>query len=196
MISKFILFGILCLALFQTSVLAKSVKMTYYWIAQESDHSGSKSVTIKTCSGKRIAKVSRSFAKAARMEGTARLNSGKVINLDCDCHGGYSCFTTINQRRYPYGIGAKDNVLKPYVSVSANDIPIGTTLMVKQLKGLKMPNGHTHSGCVRVDDNGWSFGKNQIDFLVGSKKHYNQIDRKYSKRLDKVTIARSSCHPN
>ncbi|KAK9696031.1 hypothetical protein K7432_012686 [Basidiobolus ranarum] len=126
------------------------------------------------------------------MEGTARLNNGKVINLDCGCNGGYNCFTTISQ---PYGLGARDNALKPFVSVSANDIPIGSKLMVKQLKGLKMPNGRTHNGCVRVDDNGWSFGNNQIDFLVGDKKYYSQLDRQHGKSLSRVDITRSDCKP-
>ncbi|KAK9721080.1 hypothetical protein K7432_003720 [Basidiobolus ranarum] len=193
MFSKLLLILVLGLSLIQTSVIAKNVKMTFYWIANESEHSGSKTVTIKTCSGKQIAKVSSSFANAARMEGTARLRNGIVLNLDCACKGGYSCFTTINKGRFPYGVGAKDNALKPFISVSANDIPLGTKILVKQLKGLKMPNGRIHNGCVRVDDIGWSFGKNQIDFLVGDKKYYNQLDGKYSSRLSHVDFSRTNC---
>ncbi|KAK9696033.1 hypothetical protein K7432_012688 [Basidiobolus ranarum] len=187
-----LVFAVLIGLVLQATVFANQVKMTFYWVSRESDFSGSKSIALKTCSGKSIAMVSHEFATAARMEGTARLNNGKVINLDCNCGGGYSCFSIIEQGHFPYGKGAKDNALTPFVSVAANDIPLGSTLMVNQLKGVKMPNGRTHNGCVRVDDQGWSFGGNQIDLLVGDKKYYHQMD---SRNFNKVDISRTKCNP-
>ncbi|ORX78737.1 hypothetical protein K493DRAFT_321172 [Basidiobolus meristosporus CBS 931.73] len=192
-LNKLLLITLLYVTLFQTAVMAKRVKMTFYWIAKEGDHSGSKSIDLRTCSGQTIAKVSRSFAEAARMEGTARLNNGKVVNLACGCGSGYSCFMTLDQKRYPYGLGSRSNSLKPFISISANDLPYGSKVMVNQLKGLKMPNGSTHNGCVRVDDKGWSFGNNHIDLLVGDKKYYEQIARTFGSRLDHVDISVTSC---
>ncbi|KAK9688431.1 hypothetical protein K7432_014411 [Basidiobolus ranarum] len=192
-LSKLIFVTLLSLALFQATVMAKRVKMTYYWVANESDHSGSKSVDIKTCSGKYIARVTRSFAEAARMEGTARLNNGKVVNLACSCGSGFNCFMDLDEKRYPFGLGSQSNALKPFISISANDIPFGSTVVIKQLQGLEMPNGLTHNGCVRVDDKGWSFAGNHIDLLVGDKKYYEQIVEQYGSKLDNVDITSTSC---
>ncbi|ORX92349.1 hypothetical protein K493DRAFT_225912 [Basidiobolus meristosporus CBS 931.73] len=173
--------------------MAQRVKMTYYWVAKESDHSGPKNVNLRTCTGKTIAKVSTSFANAARMEGTARLNNGKIVNLACSCGSGYNCFMELDPKRYPFGLGSRSNALKPFISISSNDLPYGSRVMVHQLKGLKMPNGITHNGCVRVDDKGWSFGNNHIDLLVGDKKYYDQISRNYGSKLSFVDISISSC---
>ncbi|ORX78738.1 hypothetical protein K493DRAFT_391515 [Basidiobolus meristosporus CBS 931.73] len=192
-LNKLLLITLLYITLFQTAVMAKRVKMTYYWVAKESDHSGSKNVNLRTCSGKNIAKVSKSFANAARMEGTARLNNGKIVNLACSCGSGYNCFMELDPKRYPFGLGSRSNALKPFISISANDLPYGSKVMVNQLKGLKMPNGITHNGCVRVDDKGWSFGNNHIDLLVGDKKYYDQISRNYGSKLRYVDISISSC---
>ncbi|KAK9696032.1 hypothetical protein K7432_012687 [Basidiobolus ranarum] len=192
-LSKLFFITLLSLAFLQATVVARRVKMTYYWVANENDHSGSKNVDIKTCAGKSIAKVSWSFAEAARMEGTARLNNGKVVNLSCSCGSGFNCFMALDEKRYPFGLGSQSNALKPFISISANDIPFGSTVIVKELQGLKMPNGITHNGCVRVDDKGWSFGNNHIDLLVGDKKYYEQISRQYGSRLSNVDITQTSC---
>ncbi|ORX64400.1 hypothetical protein K493DRAFT_372559 [Basidiobolus meristosporus CBS 931.73] len=192
---RFLLVATLGVTMLGASVFAKKVKMTYYWISEESDFSGPKDVHLRSCSGEVLATVSRQFASAARMEGTAILGNGKVINLQCDCNGGYSCFSFINEKLYPFGLGEKDNALVPFVSVAANDISYGTTLMVEQLKGIKLPNGQIHNGCVRVDDQGWSFGDNQIDFMVGIKKYYVEMDNKYGNLFNYVDITREECTP-
>ncbi|ORX78467.1 hypothetical protein K493DRAFT_362932 [Basidiobolus meristosporus CBS 931.73] len=168
--------------------MARRVKMTYYWVAKESEHSGSKNVAIKTCCGKTIAMVSKSFANAARMEGTARLSSGKMINLRCSCGGGYSCFMEPDSKWYPFGLGTRSNALRPFISISANDLPYGSNVTVDQLKGLKMANRVTHNGRVRVDDKGWSFGSNHIDLLVGEKRYYEYISRNFGTQLKYVDI--------
>ncbi|ORX64401.1 hypothetical protein K493DRAFT_309578 [Basidiobolus meristosporus CBS 931.73] len=192
---RFLLAVTLGLTLFSASVFAKEVKMTYYWVSEESDFAGPKNIQLRSCSGEVLATVNRQFAASARMEGTAILGNGKVINLQCDCNGGYSCFSFIDEKLYPYGQGNKHNVLVPFVSVAANDISYGTTLMVEQLKGIKLPNGQIHNGCVRVDDQGWSFGDNQIDFMVGIKKYYVQMDNKYENLLNYIDIAHEECVP-
>ncbi|ORX64402.1 hypothetical protein K493DRAFT_301604 [Basidiobolus meristosporus CBS 931.73] len=193
--SKLFMFTLLALACFQSLALARRVDLTYYWISEESDFSGPQDIEIQTCSGETLATVSHEFAEAARMEGTAILNNGDVINLQCSCDGGYSCFSYLNKTLYPYGLGAWDNALVPFVSVAANNIPRGTTLMVKQLKGVQLPDGQIHNGCVRVDDQGWGLSNHQIDFMVGLEKYYVEIDNQYGNRLNVVDITRTSCTP-
>ncbi|KAK9717738.1 hypothetical protein K7432_005958 [Basidiobolus ranarum] len=177
------------------TVLAERMKFTYYWISEESDFTGPKDVELQSCSGETLATVSQQFASAARMEGTAILGDGQVINLQCDCNGGYSCFSFINEELYPYGLGAWDNALVPFVSVASNDLPQGTLLMVKQLEGLQLPNGQYHNGCVRVDDQGWGLIDKQIDFMVGLEKYYVKMDNRYENYLNYVDVRRTHCTP-
>jgi hypothetical protein len=53
---------------------------------------------------------------------------------------------------------------------------VGTTLYIKELDGLKLPDGKKHNGCVRVDDEGWSFDGCQLDFYVLQFSAYNKLD--------------------
>ncbi|KAK9759944.1 hypothetical protein K7432_016515, partial [Basidiobolus ranarum] len=73
------------------------------------------------------------------MEGTARLNKREVINLSCSCDNGSNCFLDLDAKKYPFGLGSKNNALKHFVSISVGDIPFGSTFIVKQLQELKMP---------------------------------------------------------
>ena len=109
------------------------------------------------------------------MEGTGKLNDGRVVNLgDCDCNDGFSCFETFDPNKYPWGMGPNDNPIYPYTSVANNDFKVGTRLYIRELDGVALPGtGQTHDGCVQVDDEAWSFGSNHIDFFVGKQEHYN-----------------------
>lgn len=83
-----------------------------------------------------------------------------------------------------------DIPLEPWVSVAANDVKQGTTLYIEDLDGLKLPDGKTHNGCVRVDDEGWSFDDCQLDFFVLQYSAYKQLDNKLP---DKVKIVQKDC---
>ena len=134
----FLLFigSLLCLQTFGT-------KWTYYYITFEDDDSGSgaKNTKIGTCDGKTLATVTSQYAKSARLEGTGKLSNGRVLNVgSCSCNGGYYCFEELNESKYPWGIGSKSNPLYPYVSVASLDFKVGTTFIVKELQGVKLPN--------------------------------------------------------
>ncbi|KAJ1975809.1 hypothetical protein H4R33_006579 [Dimargaris cristalligena] len=154
----------------KSNTATRSVKLTFYWSEkQESIDAGN--VVLGTCAGKKLASVTKDFADKAKMEGTAILANGKTINLgSCDCNN-YMCFEVTDG-----AIGSGDNTLVPYYSVAANDMSRGTTLQVAKLKGVKLPNGKTHNGCVRVDDEGWSFGDNQIDWYVETEANYKSLN--------------------
>ena len=47
------------------------------------------------------------------------------------------------------------------------------------MDGKEFPNGNIHNGCLRVDDTGWSFGDNQIDFFIALKSYWEEIIEKY-----------------
>lgn len=130
------------------------------------------------------------------MEGTGKLNDGRVVNLgDCDCGNGFSCFEVYDSAKYPWGMGANDNPIYPYTSVANNDFSIGTNLFISKLKDVVLPGtgGQKHDGCVRVDDKGWSLGSNHIDFFVAKQDYYTQLDDKL--RITSVDYQKSSCKP-
>lgn len=114
------------------------------------------------------------------MEGTCLLSNGELINLD----SGENTFEKVNTQKHPYGLGNSDSVsLQPWTSVAANDIKKGTTLYIKEIDGLKLPNGMTHNGCVRVDDESWSFGSCHLDWFVLMYETYAEIANKVGEHV-------------
>jgi hypothetical protein len=57
-----------------------------------------------------------------------------------------------------FGLGSGSQNLVPFISVAANDLAIGQKLYIPQLNGVHLGGGVYHNGCVRVDDDSWSFG--------------------------------------
>ena len=107
------------------------------------------------------------------MEGTGLLKNGVMVNLD----EGENTFLKVNRKETPYGLGSEDdNALTPWISVASNDVKHGTKLYIKELDGVKLPQGKTHNGCVRVDDKGWSFGSCQLDFFVLQYTAYTKLE--------------------
>ncbi|CEP07686.1 hypothetical protein [Parasitella parasitica] len=176
----------------------KKAAFTQYWIPKEGDKdmlndgktvtlSGSKSKTLKSDSGSTIAKVAENTFDKFQMEGTGLLKNGVMVNLgDSD-----KTFQKVDRSKAPYGLGSDDNIhLTPWVSVAANDLKVGTRLYVKELDGVKLPDGKTHNGCVRVDDEGWSFNGCQLDFFVLQFTAYQKLDDLLP---EKVTVSSQNC---
>ena len=165
-------------ALYAATAVADNAKLTYYWITFESDESGSgpKDTKLQTCSGQTIASVTYHYADRVRMEGTGKLNDGRVVNIGgCDCGSGFRCFDVYDPRKYPWGIGSANNAIYPFSSVANNDYKVGTKLYVKAFDGFKLPGGQRHNGCFEVGDKGWGLGHNHIDFFAGREKYYHSI---------------------
>lgn len=121
------------------------------------------------------------------MEGTCLLSDGTMINLD----QGENTFEVVNTKQHPYGLGSSDSIsLHPWTSIASNDIAKGTVMYIKEIDGLKLPNGMTHNGCVRVDDESWSFDGCQLDWFVLTYETYAELTNKIS---DHVTAVQKSC---
>jgi hypothetical protein len=117
------------------------------------------------------------------MEGTCLLTDGTMINLD----QGHDTFMVVNTKQHPYGLGSTDSIsLHPWTSVASNDIKKGTTLYIKEIDGIKLPNGMTHNGCVRVDDEGWSLNSCQLDWFVLMYETYAEIANKVGESVKAV----------
>ncbi|KAI8365177.1 uncharacterized protein BYT42DRAFT_523422 [Radiomyces spectabilis] len=161
------------------------VTLTQYWIPKQGDEdmlnggkkvelSGAKTMPLKDRDGKVIAKVSKSTYEKFRMEGTGLLENGVMVNLD----SGENTFLKVDRKKNPFGVGAGDNTgLVPWVSVASNDVRRGTKLYIKDLDGVELPNGKKHNGCVRVDDESWSFDRCQLDFFVLQYSAYRAMEK-------------------
>ncbi|KAK4510542.1 ethionine resistance protein [Mucor velutinosus] len=176
----------------------KKATFTQYWIPKEGDKdmlndgkivtlTGPKNKALKSDSGSTIAKVSKTTYDKFQMEGTGLLKNGVMVNLgDSD-----KTFQKVDRSEAPYGLGSDDNIhLSPWVSVASNDLKIGTKLYVKELDGVKLPDGKTHNGCVRVDDEGWSFHGCQLDFFVLQFTAYEKLENILP---EKVTVSAQDC---
>ncbi|CDH59195.1 3d domain protein [Lichtheimia corymbifera JMRC:FSU:9682] len=168
-----------------SSCYKKNARLTQYWIPKEGEKdmlnngqkvtlTGKKNKSLKTSSGKTIAKVAEVTYDKFQMEGTGLLKNGKMVNLGESS----SVFMQVDRKESPYGLGSNGNALQPWVSVAANDIKRGTKLYIKEFDGLKLPDGKVHNGCVRVDDEGWSFDGCQIDFFVLQYSAYVSLKKK------------------
>ncbi|CEG70665.1 hypothetical protein RMATCC62417_06524 [Rhizopus microsporus] len=158
------------------------VTLSQYWIPKENEWD-------ETPNGKRIflggnikrplldkknntiALVPAAMYDKCNLEGFCLLENGDLVNLHNQTDrfvrvGGYG------RTRNVFGLGSGEQNLVPYVSVAANDLPYGQTLYIPQLDGLKLGDGQRHNGCVRVDDDSWSFDSCQIDFFVPTYVDY------------------------
>jgi len=174
--------------------------LTNYWVphqgAVDEDNdghklhlTGPKHSAIKGSNGRTIAMVDKYTWEKCDMEGTCVIeNHGKaeIINLAND--GGKNGKFDVLGKGSPFGLGSNDNPLRPYISVAVNDLPIGTTLFVKELRGKKLPNGRIHNGCVAVDDKGWSFGSCQLDFFVLAYENYLKMNTP-----EHATVTKKKC---
>jgi len=157
-----------------------TAKLTMYWVTLEADFSGAADTTIRTCGGEALATVPRDFAKAARLESTGRLNDGRTVYaaLECGCSSGYSCFSLRDPKKYPWGIGSRNNALIPFRSVATDPSVIkgGTVMYSPELDGMKLPDGSsTHDGCVRADDTGGAIKGARVDWFVALKVYANDF---------------------
>ncbi|KAJ1978515.1 hypothetical protein H4R33_005950 [Dimargaris cristalligena] len=164
---------------------SRSVDLTYYWAMVQTEADVG-SVTLGTCDGKKLVSVTESFAKQVAIEGTAQLLDGKFINFgSCSCSN-YMCFIESS-----YALGTKDNSLVPFSSIAVNDVTFGQTVFVPQFKGLILPNGKVHNGCLRSDDKGYGFGNSHIDWYVVAEQNYQTINGKL--KLTKVDMYTQDC---
>ncbi|MDJ0762790.1 MAG: 3D domain-containing protein [Myxococcota bacterium] len=154
-----------------------TAKLTYYWVAYEDDYSGQANTNLATCEDVYIATVPYDFAYSLRIEGTGRLNDGRLLNLDdCSCEGGFACFMELGPD-FPWGMGSQGNPLAPFVSIAVDNdyIEFGTLLYAPLLDGLTLPDNTVHDGCLRADDVGWGVNGMHIDWFVGLQSNYQTL---------------------
>ncbi len=169
-------------------------RMTYYHVASEAEvGGGAKNTTLYTPRCKPIAKVTRKLAREASMEGTARLEDGRTINVARSCSCRYSPCFFVAKEEHAWGVGVGDRPLSPFRSVAVDRryIPYGTMVYVAELDGLTMPGfppwgGFVHDGCVVAADTGGGIRGRQIDLFSGNAAAYRALYDRH--KIDRVTI--------
>lgn len=132
--------------------------------------------------------VSKNTYNKFKEEGTGILENGIMVNLGSN----NDRFEIVDIKKNPFGIGSTDNNLIPFISIALNGITLNTTLYIKDLDGIILPNNKSHNGCVRIDDNGYGFGKCHIDFFVLKYINYEYLQKHLNK--DKVLAKITKCN--
>ncbi len=155
-------------------------KMTFYWLAYESEYANEPArVDIYTRHGFVIGRFPQTFVFEFKLEGSAVLQDGRVLNYDGRCKYGIGfCFQTLDPQEHPLGKGGQGRALLPYRSVAVDPrfVPLGTPLFLPELVGLILPDGSRHDGCVRADDTGGNIRRRELDFFVESYTNYKFMD--------------------
>lgn len=165
--------------------------LTYYWVATEEPEGTPVAATTKlydaACGV--IATVSSAFADDIASAGTGRLHDGRLLTVDGDCSCPRSpCFRF--EKTTGWGVGASNRPLVPFrsLAVDRSVIPIGTHLWIEELAGLIIPGAYPelHDGCVVADDIGGRINGEHIDWFVGARTSYAELD--HLLHLARVTV--------
>ncbi|KAI8640175.1 hypothetical protein BD408DRAFT_348535 [Parasitella parasitica] len=176
----------------------KKVSFSQYWIPKENEWDetnsgkrvflgGNEKVKLKDKNNKLLGMVPVDMYDKCQMEGTCLLENGDLINIDNSTNS----FIKVGgqgREHNVFGLGSGAQNLVPYISVAANDIPYGQKLYISELDGLDLGAGIKHNGCVRVDDDSWSFDSCQVDFFVLSYVDFLWLDLD-----DEVSVKYSDC---
>jgi len=167
---------------------------TYYYLAYEASYSGADDTTLYDSNCKPIADVPYKFSDAVCIEGSGKLEDGRVINYaeTCNCGrkcAGYNyivCYTVLDPNKYPWGMGSKGNPLVPLRSWATDNaiIPYGTILYIEEWDGVLIPDvdgigNFVHDGCFRSDDIGGAIQGMHFDFFAGTASMWKALEKIY-----------------
>jgi 3D (Asp-Asp-Asp) domain-containing protein len=135
-------------------------KPTFYWVLQEEKFDGERDTPLLDPEGKELGRFPKEFVRQAKIEGTAKLRDGRVVNV---VEKGWRVVDA------PHGLGAGGFHLIPFrsVAVDRTEIPLGTKLFIKEAVGMKLPDGTTHDGVFWAHDVGGAIKGKRIDLFTG-----------------------------
>lgn len=168
-------------------------------------------VPIKDRRGNVIDKISKHSLKRLEMEGTGRLEDGKVVNVDRYSGGSWSF--AVMPGSSPDGLGIRGAALKPWHSLAHHlgqlryyDL-FKRTVVMPSLYNYKTPDGITLSGEFEVHDTGgglrkcpykrglWRTGASkkycgQFDLFCGSETTYKTLLGHWDSYIDVIVMPR------
>jgi 3D (Asp-Asp-Asp) domain-containing protein len=164
---------------------------TYYYLARQADHPGRADTTLFDAKCRPIARVTRGFSDSVCVEGSGILADGRVINYArrCSCGrpcriGGTICYVVLDKKKFPWGMGSRDNPLVPLRSWAVDNkrVPHGTRLYAERWDGVTIPSvdglgGFVHDGCFRADDVGTSIRGDHVDIFAGTRAMWLALEK-------------------
>lgn len=173
--------------------------MTKYYVAEEFgrkqvEEQGEAGITIYDDKGCRpIATLSPKYVELLDIEGTGKLQDGRIINVTKPCSCGHSpCYRPV-PRGVKWGISATMRPLQPFRTISVDPavIKLGSMVYIAELDGLTMPGkspygGFVHDGCVIAADVGGGIDGEHVDFFVGKIAYKRALDLR--KKMRHVTV--------
>jgi 3D (Asp-Asp-Asp) domain-containing protein len=171
---------------------------TYYWLADEAEHPGAKTVELLDQACEPVGTVSEDYADALCIEGSGKLDDGTIVNYAslCDCgrpcsSGNIICWSALDGSQFPWGQGSFSNALVPLRSLAVDRefVAIRTVIYIAQFDGLEIPalggvSAFTHDGCFRADDVGGGIDGNHIDIMAGTTEMWRHMETVYPTRSD------------
>jgi hypothetical protein len=160
---------------------------TFYYVADEAFYGTTKTERLyEAKTGKRLATVNADYRVDLDIQGTGKLNDGRVLNVWAYKNG---IWDYVVLPKGSYGLGILNHYLYPFRTVaidftylckkagytncssktSVNKSKfIGSLLYIPQLEGTSLPNGKTHDGYVCAHDVGGAIKSDRIDLFVGN----------------------------
>lgn len=183
--------------------------ITIYCIADLKDGD----VPIMDRKGNIIANITEHSRKRLNMEGTGRLEDGRVVNVDKFVNGSWNYI--IMTSRTPFGIGIRGEALVPWVSLAHHKQQLrthslfGRSVIIPSLMGYKDPEEHVVSGAFKIHDIGgglrkgpyskglWRTGARksmygQFDVFVGSESIYKVLLGKWNSYREVIILPRDT----
>lgn len=179
--------------------------ITYYYKSNEANFSGADNTPIYDTSCNVIKQVPSSFASAACIEGSAKLDDGRVINYSrsCSCSNNPCsyCWDVVDQNQFPWGKGNRNNPLVPLRSLAVDTrvIANGTIIYLQEFDGVDIPQvgdlgGFKHDGCFRADDVGGAIIGDHFDVFSGTEEMHQALEGIFPTRTRLTTWVHADRH--
>ncbi|MEK6607783.1 MAG: twin-arginine translocase subunit TatC [Myxococcota bacterium] len=162
--------------------------LRFYWVADEHEAPGGPVEALCDSEERTLALVSDAFARRCRLEGTCRLEDGRLLNASraCGCPGGM-CFRVLSLRAFPWGKGTGERALVPFRSVAVDLalLPAGTRLYAPEIADVPLPGpgGGVHDGCLVAADAGGNIEGLEMDLFVGRRRSWLALRQELPERL-------------
>ena len=175
------------------------LRASLYYTALENDYPAGNDTVFRSRAGAVLLRGSRTFFDKAAIEGSAKLNDGRAINVDGKV-GVETRWMIIPQ---PYGLDAVGCGLVPFRSAAVDRrvVPLRTKLLLPETVGMRLPNGTTHDGVWYAVDTGSAITGDRIDLFLGAGKGSMDVPRRHGIRHLQALQAEpqgtlSGCTPN
>ena len=176
--------------------------ITYYWLVEQRDYPGDLDTVLFDKACRPLATTSAAFSDELCIEGSGRLDDGRVVNYAATCacgrpcpNGGRVCYEEVEPEHFPWGKGSRSNPLVPLRSIATDPglLPFGTQVYIKEFDGAVIPShdglgGFVHDGCFRADDVGTAIEGAHIDIFAGSESVWQALEA-VAKTHGDVTIS-------